>query len=44
MTNREIAQTLFLTIKTIESHLHAAYDKLGIRSRQQIAAALAADG
>ena len=43
MTNREIAQTLFLTIKTIESHLHAAYDKLGIRSRQQITAALAAE-
>ena len=40
MTNREIAQTLFLTVKTIESHLAAAYDKLGIRSRQQLAAAL----
>ncbi|HEV7363996.1 MAG TPA: LuxR C-terminal-related transcriptional regulator, partial [Solirubrobacteraceae bacterium] len=43
MTNREIAQALFLTIKTIESHLHAAYDKLGISSRQQIGSALAAD-
>lgn len=40
MTNREIAQTLFLTVKTIESHLAAAYDKLGIRSRQQLPAAL----
>ncbi|HXE44069.1 MAG TPA: AAA family ATPase [Conexibacter sp.] len=40
MTNRRIAQTLFLTIKTIESHLSGAYDKLGIRSRQQLADAL----
>ncbi|MEX2413744.1 MAG: LuxR C-terminal-related transcriptional regulator, partial [Thermoleophilaceae bacterium] len=40
MTNREIAQSLFLTVKTIESHLAAAYDKLGIRSRQQLPAAL----
>ncbi len=40
MTNRQIAQTLFLTVKTIETHLSAAYDKLGIRSRQQLADAL----
>jgi DNA-binding CsgD family transcriptional regulator len=40
MTNRQIAQTLFLTLKTIETHLSAAYDKLGIRSRQQLADAL----
>jgi DNA-binding CsgD family transcriptional regulator len=36
MTNREIAQTLFLTVKTIETHLSAAYGKLGIRSRRQL--------
>jgi DNA-binding NarL/FixJ family response regulator len=40
LTNRQIAQSLFLTIKTIETHLAAAYDKLGIRSRQQLAVAL----
>jgi DNA-binding CsgD family transcriptional regulator len=40
MTNRQIAQTLFLTVKTIETHLAAAYDKLGIRSRQQLPVAL----
>jgi DNA-binding CsgD family transcriptional regulator len=40
MTNRQIAQTLFLTVKTIESHLAAAYDTLGIRSRQQLPDAL----
>jgi DNA-binding CsgD family transcriptional regulator len=40
LTNRQIAQSLFLTVKTIETHLAAAYDKLGIRSRQQLPAAL----
>jgi DNA-binding CsgD family transcriptional regulator len=40
MTNRQIAHALFLTVKTIEAHLGAAYDKLGIRSRQQLAVAL----
>jgi DNA-binding NarL/FixJ family response regulator len=42
LTNRQIAQTLFLTVKTIETHLAAAYDKLGIRSRQELPAALGA--
>ena len=40
MTNREVAQALFLTVKTVESHLAAAYDKLGIRSRVQLPDAL----
>jgi DNA-binding CsgD family transcriptional regulator len=38
-TNRELAQALFVTEKTIERHLSSAYQKLGIRSRFQIAAA-----
>jgi DNA-binding NarL/FixJ family response regulator len=42
MTNRQIAQSLFLTVKTIETHLAAAYDKLGIRSRHDLPAALGA--
>ena len=41
MTNREIAASLYVTIKTVESHLRATYDKLGIRSRQKLATALA---
>jgi DNA-binding CsgD family transcriptional regulator/tetratricopeptide (TPR) repeat protein len=40
MTNRQIAQSLFVTVKTVEAHLSASYDKLAIRSRQQLAAAL----
>jgi DNA-binding CsgD family transcriptional regulator len=40
MTNRQIAQSLFVTVKTVEAHLSAAYDKLDIRSRKELAAAL----
>jgi DNA-binding CsgD family transcriptional regulator len=36
MTNREIAGSLYVTIKTVESHLRAAYDKLGIGSRGEL--------
>jgi DNA-binding CsgD family transcriptional regulator len=39
-TNREIAQSLFLSEKTVEAHLGRAYRKLGIRSRGRLAAAL----
>ena len=40
LTNRQIAQSLFVTVKTVETHLAAAYDKLGIGSRRQLPAAL----
>jgi DNA-binding CsgD family transcriptional regulator len=40
-SNREIAQTLFVTPKTVEVHLSATYRKLGIRSRRELAGALA---
>jgi DNA-binding NarL/FixJ family response regulator len=39
-TNREVAQTLFVTEKTVERHLSSAYQKLGIRSRFQLASAI----
>ena len=39
--NRDIAQTLFVTEKTIETHLGHAYAKLGVRSRRELSAALA---
>jgi DNA-binding CsgD family transcriptional regulator len=41
-SNREIAQTLYVTPKTVEVHLSNAYRKLGIRSRQELPRALAA--
>jgi DNA-binding CsgD family transcriptional regulator len=40
MTNREIAQALFLTENTIETHLRSVFRKLEIRSRSQLARAL----
>jgi DNA-binding CsgD family transcriptional regulator len=38
--NREIADELFVTLKTVEVHLGRAYAKLGINSRSQLASAL----
>jgi DNA-binding CsgD family transcriptional regulator len=40
-TNREIAQALFVTPKTVEVHLSRVYRKLGISSRSQLPTALA---
>jgi DNA-binding CsgD family transcriptional regulator len=42
MTNRAIAQALFVTEKTVENHLGSCYRKLDIRSRSQLGRALAA--
>jgi DNA-binding CsgD family transcriptional regulator len=39
-SNREIAQELFVTLKTVEMHLSSAYRKLDISSRAQLAARL----
>lgn len=39
-TNREIAQALFVTAKTVETHLGHAYTKLGVGSRVELATAL----
>jgi DNA-binding CsgD family transcriptional regulator len=39
-TNREIAQELYVTLKTVEGHLSRAYSKLGIERRAQVADAL----
>jgi DNA-binding NarL/FixJ family response regulator len=35
-TNRDIAQALYVTPKTVEVHLSSAYRKLGIRSRREL--------
>jgi len=40
LRNREIAEALFVTVKTVELHLGHAYGKLGIRGRSQLADAL----
>ena len=40
MTNREIAQALFVTMKTVAMHLTHSYQKLNITSRAQLPSAL----
>jgi len=40
LTNREIAERLFVTIKTVETHLIAVYRKLGIKNREELGSAL----
>jgi DNA-binding CsgD family transcriptional regulator len=42
MTNREVAQALFLSLRTVETHLTHAYQKLDISSRAELAEALQA--
>jgi DNA-binding NarL/FixJ family response regulator len=44
MTNREIAESLFLTVRTIEFHLVNAYRKLQISRRRELRTALAETG
>ncbi|MGW4544097.1 AAA family ATPase [Streptomyces chartreusis] len=40
-TNREVAATLFLSVKTVEYHLGHIYAKLSVRSRVELAGRLA---
>jgi DNA-binding CsgD family transcriptional regulator len=40
LTNRAIAETLFITVRTVEGHLNRAYTKLRIDGRAGLAAAL----
>jgi DNA-binding CsgD family transcriptional regulator len=42
VSNKEIAQALFVTVKTVEVHLSRVYRKLDIESRRQLAGALSA--
>jgi ATP/maltotriose-dependent transcriptional regulator MalT len=43
LRNRDIAETLFITPKTVETHLGHAYTKLDIQTRSQLAHALSTE-
>jgi DNA-binding NarL/FixJ family response regulator len=43
LTNRQIAQDLFVTSKTVENHLSRAYSKLHITSRAKLRESLVED-
>jgi DNA-binding CsgD family transcriptional regulator len=40
-TNREVAHTMFLSVKTVEANLSRVFHKLGASSRREVAARLA---
>jgi len=42
-SNRDIAQALFVSLRTVETHLTHAYDKLGVAARSGLAEALGAE-
>lgn len=37
LTNKDIAQTLMISVRTVEAHLRSIYDKLDVRSRTEAA-------
>jgi DNA-binding CsgD family transcriptional regulator len=39
-TNREVANTLFISVKTVDSNLTRIYRKLGVRSRTELVGAI----
>ena len=43
-SNREVAAELYVSVKAVEFHLGHVFDKIGIRSRKDLAARLAAPG
>ncbi|WP_039782641.1 helix-turn-helix domain-containing protein, partial [Nocardia cerradoensis] len=40
LTNREIGQRLYLSHRTVSTHLHRIFPKLGVTSRAELADAL----
>ena len=42
LTNRQAAEALFVTVKTVETHLARVYQKLGISTRTELLQAIGA--
>jgi DNA-binding CsgD family transcriptional regulator len=40
MASKDIAQRLYLSVRTVNNHLHHAYTKLGVTSRAGLTQAL----
>ena len=38
--NKEVADELFISVKTVEANLHRVYQKLNVRSRTELAGLL----
>jgi DNA-binding CsgD family transcriptional regulator len=43
LTSRDIAERLYLSVRTVDNHLQHAYAKLGVTSRAGLAQALGSD-
>jgi ATP/maltotriose-dependent transcriptional regulator MalT len=43
LSNKQIASTLIVSVRTVEAHLYRVYRKLGVRSRTALSRQLAAD-
>ncbi|MFJ4234244.1 AAA family ATPase [Cellulosimicrobium cellulans] len=43
LSNKEIADQIYLSHRTVQAHLHRAFTKLGVTRRSQLAAALTAE-
>jgi DNA-binding CsgD family transcriptional regulator len=41
LSNREIADRLFVSVRTVEGHLHRLYSKLGVNDRAELASVMA---
>jgi DNA-binding CsgD family transcriptional regulator len=42
MSNREIAETLYMSVRTVESHLTKVYQEIGVKGRAQLIATMSA--